>query len=65
MKTRLWVAGLGGVALFSGWMITDVARAADNARDEARRPARRVEVTRMLGGGRLGVSLEDVRAEEV
>ena len=64
--TRLWVAGLGGAALLSGWMLTDVARAADDAKDEARRPGRRIEVKRILGGkGRLGVSLEDVRAEDV
>lgn len=63
--TRLWMAGVGGAALLSAWMFTDVARAADDAKDEARRPGRRVEVKRMLGGGRLGVSLEDVRAEDV
>lgn len=63
---RLWMAGLGGAALLSGFMVTDVARAADDAKDEARRPERRIEVKRLIGGGgRLGVSLEDVGAEDV
>ena len=63
---RLFMAGLGGAALLSGWMLTDVARAADEGQDEARRPGRRVEVPRLLGGGgRLGVSLEEVGAGDV
>lgn len=60
------VIGMGGAALLAGWMITDVARAGDEGEKEVRRPGRRVEVMRMLGGGgRLGVSLEEVGADDV
>jgi serine protease Do len=63
---RFWMAGMGGVALLSGWLLTDVARAADEGKQEVRRPGKRVEVVRMArGGGRLGVSLEEVDADAV
>ncbi len=63
---RFWMVGMGGAALFSGWLLTDVARAGDERQREVVRPGKRVEVLRMLGGGgRLGVSLEDVGADDV
>jgi serine protease Do len=62
---RFWLIGLGGAALLSGWVTVDVARAGDEKKDDARRPGRRIEVRRMLGGGRLGVSLEEVAAGDV
>jgi serine protease Do len=63
---RLQAIGMGGAALLAGWMVTDVARAGDEGEKDARRPGRRVEVMRMFGGGgRLGVSLEDVGADDV
>ena len=63
---RFWMVGMGGAALLATWMITDVAHAGDEGEQEARRPGRRVEVLRMLGGGgRLGVSLEEVGADDV
>jgi serine protease Do len=63
---RFWMVGMGGAALLATWMVTDVARAGgDQAEKEVRRPGRRVEIMRMFGGGRLGVSLEDVGADDV
>jgi len=60
------VMGMVGAALLAGWIVTDAARAGDEGEKEARRPGRRVDVMRMLGGGgRLGVSLEEVGADDV
>src|SRR5512132_2274768 len=62
---RMQVVGMGGAALLAGWMVAGAAEAGDE-RPEARRPDRRVEITRVFGGGgRLGVSLEDVGAGDV
>jgi len=62
---RFQVFGMGGAALLAAWMAPDVVRAGDEG-EEVRRPGRRVEVMRMLGGGgRLGVSLEEVGADDV
>lgn len=63
---RFWVVGTGALVLLAGLMYTEVARAGDEGEKDARRPGRRVEVMRMLGGGgRLGVSLEEVGADDV
>lgn len=63
---RFQVIGMGGAALLAGWIVTDVARAGGQGEKEVQRPGRRVEVMRMLGGGgRLGVSLEEVGADDV
>ncbi len=63
---RFQVVGMVGAALLAGWVVTDIARAGDDGEKEVRRPGRRVEVMRMLGGGgRLGVSLEEVGADDV
>jgi serine protease Do len=63
---RFWMVGMGGVALLSGFLLTDVVRAGNEGEREVRRPGRRVEVLRMLGGGgRLGVSLEEVGPDDV
>ncbi len=61
---RMLVVGMGGAALLAGWMATSAAQAADEKERETRRP-RRMEFTRMLnGGGRLGISLEDVESSD-
>jgi serine protease Do len=61
---RSWLVGIGGAALVAAGMAT--SGAADEAEKEVRRPGRRVEIMRMLGGGgRLGVSLEEVGADDV
>jgi serine protease Do len=63
---RFQVIAMGGAVLLSGWMVTEAARAADEGEKAVRRPGRRVDVMRMLGGGgRLGVSLEEVGADDV
>lgn len=61
-----WMGGAGAAMLLAGWAAMDVARAADEPQKEVRRPGRRAEVVRMFGGGgRLGVSLEEVGADGV
>src|SRR5688500_7332569 len=63
---RFQVIAMGGAVLLSGWMLTEAARAADEGEKAVRKPGKRVEVMRMLGGGgRLGVSLEEVGADDV
>lgn len=60
---RFQVMGMVGAAVLAGWIVTDAAQGDEK---EARWPGRRVDVLRMLaGGGRLGVSLEDVSADDV
>jgi serine protease Do len=60
---RFQVMGMVGAAVLAGWIVTDAAQGDEK---EVRRPGRRVDVLRMLGGGgRLGVSLEDVGADDV
>ena len=55
-----------GAALLAGWMVTGAAQAGDEVQKDVRRPGRQVEIARMFGGGgRLGVSLEEVGAEDV
>ena len=49
---RFWMVGMGGAALLAGWLLTDVARAGDEAKQEVRRPGKRVEVVRMARGRR-------------
>src|SRR5688572_19721189 len=62
---RVQVMGMVGAAVLAGWIVTDAAQG-DEGEKEVRRPGRRVDVLRMLGGGgRLGVSLEDVGADDV
>jgi serine protease Do len=61
---RFWI-GMGGTALLLGGMVAGVARAGAEGEKEARRPEKRVEILRTHGGGRLGVSLEDVGADDV
>ena len=63
---RIRVMAMGVAALLSGGLDAGVARAQDEVVKEVRKPGRRVEVLRMLGGGgRLGVSLEEVGADDV
>ena len=63
---RVAVIGMVGAALLAACMLTDFVRAADDVVKEVRRPGRRVDALRMLGGGgRLGVSLEEVAADDV
>jgi serine protease Do len=63
---RFWMVGMGGAALLSGFLLTDVVRAGDEGERQVRGPGKRVEVLRMLGGGgRLGVSLEEVGPDDV
>ena len=60
---RLWMVGMGVAGMLAGGMAVDAARAQDK---EVRRAGPRVEVMRMLGGGgRRGVSLEEVGADDV
>ena len=62
MRRRMW-AGLGGAVLLGG---TLVAVAAAGEAQDRERPARKVERIRLAGGfGQLGVSLEDVGADDV
>ena len=49
---RFQVMGMvGAAALLAGWIGTAAAGAGDEAVKEVRRPGKRVEVMRMLGGG--------------
>jgi C-terminal processing protease CtpA/Prc len=66
---RTWMFGLAGALVLAGSTAPRVARASyeeqDQARkdDETKKPGRRFEVRRMLGGGgRLGISIEDASA---
>jgi C-terminal processing protease CtpA/Prc len=63
---RTWMFGLAAALVVAGSTVPGVARAAYEEQDEARKddetkkPGRRFEVRRLLGGGgRLGVTLED------
>jgi len=57
---RIWMLGLAGALVLAGSTVPGVAGAADQKQDEVKKPGRRFEVRRMLGGGgRLGVSIED------
>jgi len=55
---------MAGAALLAGWMLAGPAQAGEAGEKNARRPGRRIEM-RMLGGGRLGISLQDVGAADV
>jgi len=62
---RFQVMGMVGAAVLAGWIVTDAAQG-DEGQKEVRRPGRRVDVMRLLGGGgRLGVSLDEVGADDV
>jgi serine protease Do len=60
MMRRHWMAALGALVLVS--LAAGGVRAAD---EDAKGPRRRVEVRMAGGGGQLGVSLEDVGADDV
>lgn len=64
---RFRMVGMGVAAVLAAGLARDVVRAGDEHEKDVRRPRHRAEVVRMFGGGggRLGVSLEDVGADDV
>ena len=63
---RFWMVGAAASTVLAAWMATGVVRAGDDPGKDTPRPGRHREVMRLFGGGsRLGVSLEDVGADDV